>query len=199
MILYPQIARKIIQMQKQDLILRDKLLKEGVLFEGYYPQMEELHNKNADKLASIIQKIGYPTVYKVGKKAMSATWLIIQHAISKPTFMKNCAILLDLEVKLGNASKVSWVYLTDRIAVLSNKKQLYGTQFDWDENGEMSPKPIKYAKYVNKRRQAIGLNTIEEQIILMRTRVQEEQHTAPEDYFLRKIKIHQWQKKVGWI
>ncbi|MCU0439714.1 MAG: hypothetical protein MUC49_17635 [Raineya sp.] len=186
-------------MQKQDLVLRDKLLKEGVLFEGYHPQMEELHNKNAEKLASIIQEIGYPTVHKVGKKATNSTWLIIQHAIGKPAFMKNCATLLDIEVKQGNASKVSWVYLTDRIAVLSNKRQLYGTQFDWDENGELSPNPIKYAKNINKRRISIGLNTIEEQTRLMRKKAQEEQQTFPKDYAKRKLNMYLWQKKVGWI
>ncbi|KOY87491.1 hypothetical protein AD998_16320 [bacterium 336/3] len=197
--LYPHFARKIIQMQKKDLALRDKLLKEGVLSESYHVEMEALHKQNAEKLEKIIDQIGYPTASKVGEKASYATWLVIQHAISIPAFMKNCAELLDLEVKSGNAYKKDWAYLTDRIAVLSNKKQLYGTQFDWDENAELSPNPIKYIKSINKRRIALGLNTLEEQIILIREFVQKEGQTPPQNYQVKKKEFVKWQKKVGWI
>jgi hypothetical protein len=136
---------------------------------------------------------------KVGEKASEATWLIIQHAISKPNFMKKCADLLSQEIELGNASKKDWVYLTDRIAVLSNRKQFYGTQFDWDEYGELNPNPIKYVKSINKRRIALGFNSIEDQIILMRKQAQAEGQTAPQNYQDKKDAFQKWQKKVGWV
>ncbi|MEO1449174.1 MAG: hypothetical protein AAFV07_06570, partial [Bacteroidota bacterium] len=74
----------------------------------------------------------------------------------------------------------------------------YGTQFDWDENGEMSPQYIDDVEAVNQRRKSIGLNSLEEQIHIMRERVKQEQETPPTDYFQRKEEIEKWKKSVGW-
>ena len=52
-------------------------------------EMKELHNKNAKILNEIIA-IDYPTIDKVGKEANEATWLVIQHSIEQPDFMKKC-------------------------------------------------------------------------------------------------------------
>jgi len=197
--LYPQIAQTLVQMQKADLTLREQLIQENKLFEGYNETMEALHNQNADQMAAIMEQIGYPTPEKVGKEAAEAAWLIVQHAISNPLFMKNCAQALQKEVQNGKAEAKHWAYLTDRIAVLGDKKQLYGTQFDWDEHGELSPLPIKYKKTVNKRRVSMGFNTLEEQIILMRKRAELEQETPPSDFEERKQAAREWQKRVGWI
>jgi hypothetical protein len=45
-------------------------------------------------LNKIIDEIGYPTIEKVGKEASEAAWLVIQHAIGQPHFMKKCVKLL---------------------------------------------------------------------------------------------------------
>ena len=86
--LYKDIAAKIIAMKDEDLRVRDSLIKKGQLEGGYHPEMEKVHNNNAKQLDKIIDEIGYPTINKVGKEASEAVWLIIQHAISQPTFMK---------------------------------------------------------------------------------------------------------------
>ncbi|MEM1359697.1 MAG: hypothetical protein AAGF89_15950, partial [Bacteroidota bacterium] len=91
---YQKMASQIIQLKEADLALRDKLMQSGQLDEGYHPEMEQLHHHNAAKLAEIIENIGYPTADKVGKAASEAAWLVIQHAISRPAFMKKCAKLL---------------------------------------------------------------------------------------------------------
>ncbi|MBK8081497.1 MAG: hypothetical protein IPK25_15205 [Saprospiraceae bacterium] len=46
---------------------------------------------------------------------------------------------METAVSEGKADAKSLAYLTDRIAVLEGKLQLYGTQYDWDNNGNMSP------------------------------------------------------------
>lgn len=113
--------------------LRNKLVQSGQLSEGYNEEMKELHNKNAKIPSDIIETIGYPTIDQVGKEANEATWFVIQHSIGQPEFMKKSAELLKSAVNENKADPKSIAYLTDRIAVLEGKPQLYGTQFDWDE------------------------------------------------------------------
>jgi hypothetical protein len=128
---YSKIAKEIIELQNADLDLRDKLIQNRQLSDGYNQEMEALHNRNAEILNNIVDKIGYPTVDKVGKEANAAAWLVIQHSIGQPDFMKKCAVLLEKAVAENQADAKQFAYLTDRIAVFEGRPQLYGTQFDF--------------------------------------------------------------------
>lgn len=195
---YKSIAENIIALKNADLALREKLVQSGQLCEGYNEEMKELHNRNAKILSDIIDTIGYPTIDKVGKEANEATWLIIQHSIGQPQFMKKCAELLESAVREDKADLKSLAYLTDRIAVFEEKQQLYGTQFDWDENGNLSPNPFDDFNKVNERRKSIGLNTMEEQTEIIRRQAKNENQSPPTDIENRKQEIEQWKKNVGW-
>jgi len=192
------IAKEIIDLKNNDLKLRNQLIKNGKLYNGYNEEMEMLHISNAVKLSRIIDEIGYPTINIVGKDASDAAWLIIQHSISQPKFMKKCAKLLSNAVDEEQASAINLAYLTDRIAVFEGKDQLYGTQFDWDENKYLSPNKYDNINQVNQRRKAIGLNSLEEQIEVMRKRAESENETAPTNLKQRKKEYNEWRKKVGW-
>lgn len=196
---YLNTAKEIIELQKADLELRDKLIQNGQLSDGYNKEMEALHNRNAEILNKIIDKIGYPTVDKVGKEANEATWLVIQHSIGQPEFMKKCAVLLEKAVNENQGNAKQSAYLTDRIAVFEGRPQLYGTQFDWDENGEMNPNSFDDLESVNQRRETIGLNLVEEQTEIIRKQVVTENQKPPADIKERTKQYDEWRKKVGWI
>lgn len=196
---YSKIAKEIIELQNADLELRDKLIQNGQLFDGYNKEMEALHNENAEILDNIIEKHGFPTIEKVGKEANAAAWLVIQHSISKPEFMKKCAVLLEKAVKENQADAKQLAYLTDRIAVFEDRPQLYGTQFDWNENGEMNPKLFDDLEKVNERRKSVGLNSLQEQIEIIRKQVLRENQKPPADLKARNRQADEWRKKVGWI
>lgn len=195
---YKSIAEKIIDLKNADVALRDKLVQSGQLSEGYHEGMKELHNRNAQTLNDIIDTIGYPTIDKVGTEANKATWLIIQHSIGQPEFMKKCVDLLEIAVRENKADPINLAYLTDRIAVFEGKPQRYGTQFDWDENGNLSPNLFDDLNNVNDRRKSIGLNTLEEQTEIMRRHAKNENQLPPENYEKRKREIEEWKKDVGW-
>lgn len=196
---YLGIAEKIIDIKNADLTLRDKLVQNGQLSKGYHEEMKALHNKNATLLNDIIDTIGYPTIDKVGQEASEAAWLIIQHAIGRPEFMKKCATLLAIAVNENKADPKNLAYLTDRIAVFEGNPQLYGTQFDWDEFGNLSPNLFDNLIKVNERRKSLGLNTLEEQTEIIRIQVEKENQSPPTDYEKRKREIEDWKKNVGWI
>lgn len=194
-----KISKKIIGLKDKDDKLRAELIKKRALSNGYNQEMEALHNSNAKELNQIIEKIGFPTTDKVGEEASSAAWLIIQHSIGQPDFMKKSADLLEKAVEENKAAPISLAYLTDRIAVFEGKPQLFGTQFDWDENGEMNPHQIDDLAKVNQRRKALGLNTLEEQTVIMKQRVKNENQRLPKDFEERKREYDMWRKSVGWI
>ncbi|HMO39952.1 MAG TPA: hypothetical protein PKC76_09640 [Saprospiraceae bacterium] len=196
---YKDVAERIIELKKSDLKFREKLIENGKLGEGYNKEMAKIHNKNAKILNEIIDEIGYPTVEKVGKEASEAAWLIIQHSIEQPEFMKKCAELLEIAVRENKVDSINLAYLTDRIAVFEGKPQLYGTQFDWDENGEMNPNQFDDIVKVDQRRKAFGFNKLEEQTEIMKERVKNENQRPPKDFEERKRKYDNWRKSVGWI
>lgn len=197
--LHPKIAQQIIELKKEDLRMRDKLIQLGQLGKGYHPEMKAIHDKNAEILSGIMEKIGYPTQDKVGEAASQAAWLIIQHAIGQPAFMKNSSRLLEIAVEEGQADPINLAYLSDRIAVFEQQLQQYGTQFDWDEEGKLSPEPYDDRQKVDERRKALGLNSLEEQMELMRKRAKEENEVAPIDFEKRRNEKLAWLREMGWI
>jgi len=196
---YSKIAKEIVELQNADLELRDKLIQNGQLFDGYNKEMEAMHNRHAEILNEIIEKHGFPTIEKFGKEASDAAWLVIQHSISKPEFMKKCVVLLKKAVAENQADAKQLAYLTDRIAVFEDRPQLYGTQFDWNENGEMSPKLFDDLEKVNERRKSVGLNSLQEQIEIIRKQILAENQKPPANLKERNNQADEWRKKVGWI
>lgn len=196
---YPIIAERLIAFKNADLEMRDRLSRNGQLGQGYNEEMEKLHNHNAEALDQLITTIGYPTIDKVGVEGHEAAWLIIQHSISKPAFMKKCVKLMENESGKNRVNPKHLAYLTDRVATFQGKPQLYGTQFDWDENGELQPSDYDDLYKVNQRRVSVGMNTLEEQTAIIRKQAREENQSAPTNHEGRKKELEAWKQKVGWI
>ncbi len=193
------IAEKIISLKNADLELRDRLIGNGELGNGYHGEMQALHHKNAEILDEIIDHIGYPTTEKVGKEASEAAWLVIQHAIARPDFMRKCLKLLEDSTPETHAERINIAYLSDRITVFEGRPQLYGTQFDWNENGKLSPNIYDDLNKVNERRKSLGLNSLEDQTASIRNRARKENQHPPADLKQRNEDMEAWKKSVGWI
>ncbi|WP_294300640.1 DUF6624 domain-containing protein [uncultured Chryseobacterium sp.] len=195
---FKKLAEKIIGLKNTDLQLRDHLIRSGELGNGYHKSMQEIHSKNAEILEGIIDHIGFPTAEKVGTEASEAAWLVIQHSIGNPAFMRKCLMLLENSDSKTQAEKISMAYLADRIAVFEDRPQLYGTQFDWDENGQLSPNVYDDLNKVNERRKSLGLNLLEDQTALIRSRALDENQHPPADLKQRNEEMEAWKKSVGW-
>ena len=196
---YPEFAEQILQMMHRDLKMREKLISEGKLSEGYHEDMRSIHTQNIEILEEIIGQIGYPNDAKVGKEASEAAWIVIQHAIEKPAFMKKCKELLRNEVDRKRADPKHLACLSDRITVLSGQPQEYGTQFDWNEEGVMAPEHMDDIEKVNRRRRELGWNNVEEQTAMIRKKAESENQKPPACYTQRLQEISKWKKKTGWI
>lgn len=115
-------------------------------------------------LEAIVKKYGYPGFKQVGEKSANNFWLLVQHADAHPDFQRLVLQLMLPEVKRKNASPRNYAYLADRIAENAGHLQEYGTQvkFEGPGIGKAAPRSLRDPKNVNKRRAAIGMETLEE-------------------------------------
>ena len=161
--------------------------------------MAAVHEHNAERLQAIIEEVGWPGQSLVGEDGAQAAWLIAQHAISKPAFQRHCLELIRHAVKQGDMPPHTEAYLTDRIRFNERRLQVYGTIFDWDEEGNMSPWPIEQPGGVDIRRRNMGLPPLAQTIQEMQEQARKEGNRPPANYEARQREIETWAKKVGWI
>lgn len=200
--LYPDIAQELIERRRHDLDVRQRLITEGKLFRGYNPEMEEVHLHNAQRLQEIIVQIGWPAQEQVGEEASQAAWLIVQHAISLPSFMKSALALMNEQRQSRTIDPVNLAFLSDRIAMFENHPQSYGTQFINDEQGQLVPYQLDDSvDQVNQRRQQLGLNTMEERLAELIAQMDVEQANQPTagERQAQQEEYDVWRKKVGWL
>lgn len=183
---------------QRDRDLRAKLAATGEFFNGYHPEMEAVHLENAALLERAIEAIGWPGRAAVGDEAAGAAFLILQHAISRPDLQRRGLELILEAIPSGQASALDAAYLSDRIAVFEGRDQIFGTQFDWDSNGLMSPAAIRDPANVDERRASVGLPPMADAIARVRADVAADSEGPPADLQHRRAEFESWARRVGW-
>jgi hypothetical protein len=124
-------------------------------------KMQEIDARNTAWLKGVVDKHGWPGKSLVGTDGAQKAWLLVQHADHDRAFQKRCLPLLGGAVKKGEASPEHLAYLTDRVRVADQEKQVYGTQFH-EVSGKMEPYPIEDEANVDRRRKEVGLPPLAE-------------------------------------
>lgn len=158
-----RLRRELLELVAADDSLRAKLAREGSLFDGYHPEMEALHRRNAARLRDIIRQHGWPGKSLVGPDGAAAAWRIVQHSIGEPEFMRTCAELLEAAVQGGEADGAHLACLVDRIRTFEGRPQVYGTQYNWnaERDAMVLVNGVEDAATVEERRRKVGLGPIE--------------------------------------
>jgi hypothetical protein len=194
-----ELRRALLEMLAEDMSTREELASDGSLFEGYHPRMEAVHRRNSARLAEIFDGRGWPGLSLAGEDGEEAAWVIVQHSIGEPAFQRRGLELLKEAAARGEAPPWQVAYLEDRIRACEGRPQVYGTQYDWDDNGEMSPyPPIEDAENVDERRRALGLGTLEANMKRMRAGVAASTEKPPADLAKRRKEEDEWARSVGW-
>lgn len=123
--------------------------------------MAEVEKKNTAKLKQIVAKHGWPSIAKADYDGAAAAWFLINFADKDRAFQKRCLALLKEAVDKGEANKTDWAYLTDRILVLDNKRQIYGTQVKISGQ-KVEPLPVQDPANLEKRRAELGMPPMSE-------------------------------------
>lgn len=113
-------------------------------------------------LKDIYKQYGYPTPKMVGQESAYHFFTLIQHSDSDVNFQSQMLPLIKKQVKKKQASGKEYAFLYDRIHLNKGGEQLYGTQMDYDSNGNAFPKKLKDSANVNKRRRQLGMEPLEE-------------------------------------
>ncbi len=156
-VLYPQIASELEEMVRIDQDVRQKEINDPEYWGG------DIDKEHTEKLKGIIERIGWPTVSKVGKEASFSAWLLVQHADHDVIFQEHCLDLMKQEPE-NEVSRHDVAYLEDRVRVNTGRPQLYGTQFKpaKENRGKFVPQEIENAEQVEERRREMGLQSIAE-------------------------------------
>lgn len=155
------LRQELLKMVKEDQDARIKLLKKPAPDAAARNKITDIDRKNTARLKEIVDKHGWPGKSLVGEDGAHAAWLLVQHADRDRAFQKRCLKLLEKSVKAREASATDLAYLTDRVLVGENKKQVYGTQFR-RVDGKWEPYPIADEKNVDRRRKEAGLSSLAE-------------------------------------
>ena len=155
------LRQELLSLQAEDHRVREELLAENLLAGPYQPRMETVHRKNAARLRELIEKHGWPSADIAGLDGAEAAWIIAQHSVGEPEFMKQALSLTRASFQLGKIPAWHAAYLEDRIALVEGRPQRFGTQ-SIDDPRDGIPRPWKLAdpEHVDALRDSVGLKPL---------------------------------------
>jgi hypothetical protein len=113
-------------------------------------------------LKAIFKNNGYPTFEKVGKESSNNFFILVQHADADVKFQEQMLPLIKMQVDKKQVKGSNYAYLYDRVQINNGKQQLYGTQLDYDNEGNAFSKNLKDKETVNARRSEFGMTPLED-------------------------------------
>jgi len=192
------LREELIAMAGEDGAVRERLVADGTLFDGYNPLMAIVHRRNGDRLAEIVDAHGWPDATLVGWDGADAAWMVLHHAIGDPALQRRCLPLVEEAARRGAVPAWHPATLLDGIRFHEGRPQVYGSVFDWDDAGEMAPWTIEDPDGVDARRAAVGLPPMAEQVATVRAAMGAEGERPPADPVARRREAGEWARSVGW-
>ncbi len=188
----------LLQLAEQEHQLRHRLALSGELLEGYHPDMRVVHEANARELELAIDDEGWPSAEEIGDDALEAAFRIAFHAISRPAFQRRCLTQMKAAANRGEIPARHPAMLEDRIRVLEGRQQIYGTQLDWDDEGQLAPLPIADEDGLDARRAKAGLPPLAQSLAEAEAQARAaEEHPAAE-WLHRQHALVEFAHEVGW-
>ncbi|AFL81233.1 hypothetical protein Aeqsu_1753 [Aequorivita sublithincola DSM 14238] len=126
----------------------------------YFWEVVEAQDKVLEKeLIDILDKYGWLGISQVGRLANGTQWSVLQHGTvaSKEKY----APLLKASVLNNESQAIHYARLIDRMLLNSDRLQLYGTQINYATHTPTFYE-LKDPEFVDKRRNELGLDSIEE-------------------------------------
>lgn len=189
-----ELRAALLELQRRDLAVRAELEADGLLFEGYHPRMEAVHRENAAQLRRLIEEMGWPNEEVAGVDGAEAAWLIAQHAIGEPDFMRRARELVEEQAAVGKVPRWQFAYLDDRVRVSEGKPQRFGTQIELTPDGPVVCE-VEDPEGLEQRRRDLGLPPVAQGLGSM---VGDPRPTRGE-YEMKRREEAAWRRRVGWV
>ncbi len=111
-------------------------------------------------LLNQIKKDDMPKISDFGERPAKGAFLILLHSNDKHILQKYLPIIKNNCLE-GEAEWIWYALMFDRLEVLNDRPQKYGTQYHISADGKSERYPLKNKQLVNKWREEIGLSPIE--------------------------------------
>jgi hypothetical protein len=133
----------------------------GVIDSAQGAAMARTDSANTAWLKTYVARWGWPTTAQIGKDAVEAAFLIVQHAVHDTAFMRAMLPAIEQAHRRGDLNGGAVALLTDRIEVKAGHPQIYGTQLSL-KDGRWVLDPIADSAGVDARRKGMGLPPLAE-------------------------------------
>ncbi|MBU4315620.1 hypothetical protein KJ673_04445 [Patescibacteria group bacterium] len=127
---------------------------------------EQIDRDNIKFLRIFVDKYGWPKSSEYSEQVVNGAWLLAQHGGFDVDLQKHCLKLMKELVDINEVCLEHIAYLEDRIRVIEDRKQLYGTQLTL-KDGRLVPKPIYNQSKVDDRRANFKLGSLDDYIQVM--------------------------------
>jgi hypothetical protein len=188
---------ELLAMAAEDETTRARVAAEGALVDGYHPELELVHRRNAAGLMAIIDAHGWPGRGLVGDAGADAAWRIAQHSIGEPQVMRRALALVLEAVKAGDAPGWHAAYLVDRIRVFEGRPQVYGTELGWDDSGKLGVAQLEDVAGVDARRASLGLPSLADHIARAREK-EPSAYPGSDSVEAERRELDEWARRTGW-
>ena len=138
----------------------------GVADSAQIVAMARADSANTAWLKAYVARWGWPTAAQVGREAVEAAFLIVQHAVHDTAFMRAMLPAIEQAHRRGDLDGGEVAMLTDRIEVKAGRSQIYGTQLSL-KGGRWVLDPIADSATVDARRKRMGLPPLAEYLRLV--------------------------------
>jgi hypothetical protein len=119
-------------------------------------EVDKVDAKNYPEIERIFSEYGWPAISVVGKEAAGEFWLLVQHQDDHLEFQQRVLKAMEHAADAGEASKVDYAYLYDRVQTNEGKLQYWGTQTTC-KNGKAVMNPVDDPAGLQKRRNELEL------------------------------------------
>jgi len=134
----------------------------GMNWDDFTIYKDSIFHLNYYRIKRIFDSHGYLGYKEIGQSAETYFWVIIQHCDFDAIFQSKVLISMKTQVDKNNANSRHYGLLYDRIMINSDRKQLYGTQVQYNtETGQAYPKPLNDSLNVNLFRRELGFESLE--------------------------------------
>ena len=123
---------------------------------------------NRERFKPLLKLWNWPGIRETGYQGEGAAFLIAQHSDDDLKFQKDCLERMEREFYKGNVTISSYAMLIDRYLVNTERKQVFGTQVQLnEETKKFEPKPLLYPNEVQSLRNLFGLGDLQAYLQLM--------------------------------
>ncbi len=118
-------------------------------------ELQEINRKHVACLKEIIEKNGFPTITTTSHEAYKSAVVVVLHSEDIELLKQSIQFLKNRDVK--DIEKAHIAFMVDKMRVLQNLPQLYGTQYRVNQDNVPEYIPIENPEALEERRKELGM------------------------------------------